>query len=138
MELNLHHAGMAVKNVHEASAFYVGMGYELMSQVIHDPIQTAYVQFLKLPEDQVYLELVAPDRADSKLSNALQEGGGLNHLCYSTEDIEAACEDMRTAGFFLISAPVGAVAFAGRRVAWFRGPNRLLVELVERGKEGEL
>lgn len=138
MKLNLHHTGTVVKNVHEASAFYIEMGYELMSQVIHDPVQTAYVQFLRLPDDQVYLELVSPDRADSKLSNALRQGSGLNHLCYSAEGIEAGCEYLRTAGFLLISAPVGAVAFAGRRVAWFRGPDRLLVELVERGREGEL
>jgi methylmalonyl-CoA/ethylmalonyl-CoA epimerase len=138
MKLNLHHTGMLVKDVRRSAPFYVEMGYELMSEVFHDPVQTAYVQFLRLPNDRVYLELVSPDRADSKLSNALEKGGGLNHLCYSTVDIEAACEYLRTTGFFPISAPIGAVAFGGRRVAWFRGPDRLLVELVESGGEGEL
>jgi methylmalonyl-CoA/ethylmalonyl-CoA epimerase len=138
MKLNLHHTGMLVKDVPEAAAFYAGAGYEVMTEVFHDPVQTAYVQFLRLAGDRVYLELVSPDRADSKLSNALEQGGGLNHLCYSTGDIEAACEFLRACGFFLISAPVPAVAFGGRRVAWFRGPGRLLMELVESGGEGEL
>jgi methylmalonyl-CoA/ethylmalonyl-CoA epimerase len=138
MKLNLHHSGLLVKDVRQAAARYVEMGYELKSPVVHDTVQTAYVQFLRLPGDQTYLELVSPDRADSKLSNALEKGGGLNHLCYSAVDIDAACEFLRTTGFFLISAPVAAVAFGGRRVAWFRGPDRLLVELVERGREDEL
>ena len=138
MKLNLHHVGMLVKKIPQSVAYYVQMGYELKSEIIHDPIQTAYVQFLKLPADRVYLELISPDRPDGRLSNALQKGGGLNHVCYATEDIEACCVWFRDTGFFPIAEPVAAVAFDGRRVAWFRGPDRLLVELVESGGEGAL
>jgi methylmalonyl-CoA/ethylmalonyl-CoA epimerase len=138
MKLNLHHVGLLVKRVPESVEFYVGMGYEIHSQIIHDPVQTAYVQFLKLPQERVYLELVSPDRPDSRLQNALQKGGGLNHMCYSTEDIESCCVWFRDTGFLPVAEPVAAVAFNGRRVAWFRGPDRLLVELVERGGEGTL
>lgn len=129
---------MLVKKISEAAEFYARMGYEVKSPIIHDPIQTAHVQFLKLVADQAYLELVSPDGPDGKLNTALQKGGGLNHICYATEDIQGCCEWFRETGFFWISEPVPAVAFQGRRVAWFRGPDRLQVELVESGREGEL
>jgi len=45
---------------------------------------------------------------------------------------------LRSGGFFLIAAPVPAVAFDGRRIAWLLGRDRSLVELVERGPEGSL
>uniref|UniRef100_Q01TN9 Methylmalonyl-CoA epimerase n=1 Tax=Solibacter usitatus (strain Ellin6076) TaxID=234267 RepID=Q01TN9_SOLUE len=138
MNLTLHHIGVLVKSIPESAAFYLQMGYELRSQIIHDPTQTAYVQFLKLPTDRSYLELISPDRPDGRLNNALQKGGGLNHVCYSTNDIDGCSAWLRDTGFFLIAEPVAAVAFDGRRVAWFRGRDRLLVELVEAGSEGAL
>jgi methylmalonyl-CoA/ethylmalonyl-CoA epimerase len=139
MRLSLHHVGLLVKKIPESAEFYIRMGYEIKSPLIHDPIQTAYVQFLKLPANSSYLELVSPDRPDSRLNNALQKGGGLNHVCYSTEDLEACCRWLRDdMGMFPVAEPVSAVAFDGRRVAWFRGPDRLLVEVVERGPAGTL
>jgi methylmalonyl-CoA/ethylmalonyl-CoA epimerase len=139
MKLTLHHVAVLVSDVRKAAAFYVErFGYEPKTDVIHDPTQSAYVQFFRLPTDRAYLELVSPDRSDSKLSNALKKGGGLNHVCYATDDIEGACSALRAAGAFLIARPVSAVAFKGRRIAWLMGPDRLLMELVERGVEGEL
>jgi methylmalonyl-CoA/ethylmalonyl-CoA epimerase len=136
--MNLHHAGVLVKDIAATRAFYLRMGYKQASEVIHDPLQTACVQFLGLPDDPVYLELVSPDGPGSKLNNALEKGfGGVHHLCYSTNDIHAASDSLRLKGFMLISPPTPAVAFHGRSVAWLRGPDRFLMELVERGGLGE-
>lgn len=33
---------------------------------------------------------------------------------------------------------VPAVSFKGCRIAWFKGNDRVVIELVERGKEGKL
>src|SRR5208283_373111 len=131
MSLSLHHIGVTVGDVSEAAARYCRLGYEPKTEIIHDPEQTVYAQFLKLPGDRAYLELVAPDREDSKLRGALRKGGGLNHVCFATEDIETACEQLCSQSFFLISSPVSAVAFHGRRIAWLMGPDRVLTELVE-------
>jgi methylmalonyl-CoA/ethylmalonyl-CoA epimerase len=136
--MNLHHAGVLVADISESAAIYLALGYQPRTAIVHDPIQTARVQFFSLPGDSAYLELVSPDGPESLLANALRKGGGLHHLCYMAVNIEAACESLRALGWFLISPPVPAVAFDGRRVAWLRGPDRLLTELVERGQEGEL
>ena len=139
MDLTLHHVGMLVGDISKAAGFYVQhIGYEKKSEVIHDPTQSAYVQFFRLPKEQTYLELVSPDGPESKLSNALKKGGGLNHVCFATVDIEASCTALRAAGAYLVAQPVSAVAFNGRRIAWIMGTDRLLMELVERGPEGEL
>ena len=139
IDLRLHHVGILVKDIPTAASDYCRrFGYERSTEVIHDPVQTAYVQFLKLPGESSYIEFVAPDRPESKLSNALSKGGGLNHLCYSTPDIEAACRQLRAEGLILLQAPVPAVAFSGRRIAWLMGRDAIPIELVERGKNGEL
>jgi methylmalonyl-CoA/ethylmalonyl-CoA epimerase len=137
--LNLHHIGIAVADIAQATETYVRtLGCEVKSQIIHDPVQTAYVQFLKLPGDSVYLEFVSPDGQGSKLAAAMKKGGGLNHLCYSVTDIEAACKHLRAQGLMQLQAPVPAVAFKGRQIAWLMGRDRVPVELVESGAPGEL
>lgn len=136
--LNLHHVGIVVKDIAAAADDYVRrLGCMVHTGIIHDPTQTAYVRFLSQPGDPVFLELVSPDRDDSKLSHALSKGGGLNHLCYAVDDIESACQELRRRGMYLVQPPVAAVAFPGRRVAWLVGRDRVPVELVERGPQGQ-
>src|ERR1700691_790199 len=105
----LHHVGILVKDIPEAAAAYISRyGYQIRSDIIHDPVQTAHVQFLQLAGDSSYLEFVAPDRPDSKLSNALKKGGGVNHVCYATTDIQLACRQLQESGMFMIQEPVAA------------------------------
>jgi methylmalonyl-CoA/ethylmalonyl-CoA epimerase len=137
-EFSLHHVGVAVADVNsEATRYVETFGYTRRTDVIHDAVQTAFVQFLSLEGSTTYLELVAPDGASSKLAGAISRGGGLNHLCYSAANLDAACFELRQKGLILLQAPVPAVAF-NRRVAWMVGKDKVLIELIERGSSNEL
>lgn len=133
MDLRLHHIGVAVKDIARATENHrFRLGCRPEGELFHDPIQTAFIQFLSVPGDPVLIELVSPDGPASKLSRAVKNNAGINHLCYSTDDIEAACEFLKGEGMVVIHEPVPAVAFAGRRVAWLMGEDWYLTELVER------
>jgi len=137
--LGVHHIGLVVPDIAKAAEIYTRRyGYELASEIILDRTQTAYVQFLRLPGDSVQLELVSPDSEHSKLSNSLRKGGGLNHVCYATGDIEAACRRLRAEQMILLRPPVDAAAFPGRRIAWLMGSDRTPIELVEHIHEAAL
>jgi len=134
----LHHVGVLVQDIAQATGHYVSrLGFEVSGPIIHDPAQTAFVRFLCQPGDSVFLELVSPDGPESKLANALRRGEGLNHLCYAVEDIESACRELRSRGMYLLQAPVFAAAFPGRKLAWLIGRDRVPIELVERGPDGQ-
>jgi methylmalonyl-CoA/ethylmalonyl-CoA epimerase len=138
-QLRLHHVGIVVADIAAEVARYIDrFGYELRSSVIHDPVQTAFVQFVSLPSDSVYLEFVSPDGSNSKLSNALNKGGGVNHICYSTPRIDEAVKHLWETGMFVLQDPVPAVAFRGRKIAWLMGSDSVPVELVERGPDNEI
>jgi len=138
MKLTLHHIGILVNDIaKQASVYQDRFGYEPVTGIINDPEQTAWVQFVGITEDNVYLEFVSPDSPESKLSNLLSKGGGLHHLCYATDTIEESCANLRNTGMTLIRPPVSATAFGGRRIAWLRGRDGVLIELVERGRQGE-
>lgn len=128
----LHHVGYAVKDIQVIADRYVScFGYDVMTPVIQDPLQTALVQFLRLPGDRVYLELVAPDGQNSFLGNTVRKGGGLHHLCYIADSLETTIVCLEERGLRVISPPKQAIAFAGRRICWMRGEDPLLIELVE-------
>jgi methylmalonyl-CoA/ethylmalonyl-CoA epimerase len=138
-DLRLHHIGVVVRGIEEFRAFYVDvLRYRERTPVIHDPIQTAFVQFLRIPGADHYLELVAPDSENSKLRTAARRGPALNHLCYSCDNITAMISFMKESGCLVIQDPVPAVAFDGRFIAWLMAPDGLLIEVVERGLEGSL
>jgi methylmalonyl-CoA/ethylmalonyl-CoA epimerase len=137
--LRLHHVGNAVSDLEAAAELYVRrFGYRILTGAIHDAGQTARVQFLRLEGDSVYFELVSPDRPESKLTNAVKRGGGLNHLCYTCGPMEAVIAALESTGMKLISGPRPGVAFGGRRICWLLGQEPLPIELVERRDDSDL
>jgi methylmalonyl-CoA/ethylmalonyl-CoA epimerase len=131
--MNLDHIGILVPDITKAVGGYVKkFGCVVESEIIHDPLQTANVQFLGNGAQGFRIELVSPDGPGSKLGNALKKGGGLNHLCYLSEDIERDCARFRDCGMLLLQVPVAAVAFPGRRIAWLMGRDGIPIELVEK------
>lgn len=130
---SLHHVGYAVKEIGAVAENYIfRFGYVAATGVIHDPLQTALVQFLKLAGDSAYLELVAPDNDASKLAASVARRGSLHHLCYACGPLEEVLPVLQASGMLLFSEPKVAVAFAGRRVCWLVGQDSILIELVER------
>jgi methylmalonyl-CoA/ethylmalonyl-CoA epimerase len=134
----LHHVGYVTGEIESVTNAYVSrFGYERSTGIIHDPAQTARVQFLKIPGEHTYLEFVAPDSPASKLS-AQAKRGGLNHLCYLVGSMEEAIVTLENTDMKLISDPKPAIAFAGRRICWLFGPDQLPIELVERRDADDL
>jgi methylmalonyl-CoA/ethylmalonyl-CoA epimerase len=131
--LRLHHVGYAVHEIEPVATNYVSRyGYQVVTPIIHDPQQTALVQFLQLNGDRNYLEFVSPDGPGSKLSGAVKRRGALNHLCYTSGPLESEIEHLEEHGMKLISTLDPGVAFAGRRICWLLGEDGVPIELVER------
>jgi methylmalonyl-CoA/ethylmalonyl-CoA epimerase len=133
--VTLHHIGHVVSSIEESIERYrVVLSASGASEIFEDPIQRSRVAFLDLPtEGLVQLELVQPAAADSPVAAFLARGGGLHHLCYEVDDLESQIRWMKSQRALLIRSPKPAVAFGGRRIAWMRTLDALLIEYLERG-----
>jgi methylmalonyl-CoA/ethylmalonyl-CoA epimerase len=134
-EYLLHHIGFVVASIPAAGqSFANSIGAEWDGQIIHDPLQSARVSFLRHgPPPSIAIELLEPDGPDSPLRRFLQHRhGGLHHLCYEVNSLEEQLKQSRSAGALIIKAPLPATAFAGRRIAWVFTPHKLLIEYLER------
>jgi methylmalonyl-CoA/ethylmalonyl-CoA epimerase len=135
--ITLHHVGHVVASIEDSIERYrIALGALSVSEVFEDPIQRARVAFLGLPtpglRHLVQFELVEPAAPDSPVARFLEKGGGLHHLCYEVDDLEAQIRWMKSQRALLIRSPKPAVAFAGRRIAWMRTADALLIEYLER------
>jgi methylmalonyl-CoA/ethylmalonyl-CoA epimerase len=130
----LHHVGFVVPSIADAvDRFIAGMGLRWDGQVFHDPVQTVRVTFLQHPAPEApQIELVEPASPQSRVAGFLKRGGGLHHLCYEVDSLDARIESALAAGAVLLLPPAQAVAFSGRRIAWMCTPDKLFVEYLER------
>jgi methylmalonyl-CoA/ethylmalonyl-CoA epimerase len=127
-----HHLGIAVADLPGAiPVFQALFGYQTVSGPFDDPVQKVSVCFLSRGSGDVDLELVAPLGAGSPIDRILRQGGGAYHVCYEVPDIRQAIAHLNANKCVTLSAPVQAVAFDRRMIAWLWTPTRQLIELVE-------
>ncbi len=132
----LHHIAFVVPSIPEAAE---GLARSLNGvwdeRIVHVPEQTVWVSFVRRPSpDEPWLELVQPVDTKSRVAAFLKRGGGLHHLCYEVEDLQAEVENARPLGSIVIQKPAPAAFFGGRRVAWAYTRDHLLLEFLERQK----
>ena len=131
---SFHHVGYVVRSITEIGEdFAHSLGATWDGAIIHDPLQEARVTFMRHGGPQSpAVELVEPAGENSPLHKFLGKGGGLHHICYEVDSLDAQLEQSRAAGCLVVKNPLPAVAFGGRRIAWVYTRHKLLVEYLER------
>lgn len=136
--VRLHHVGFVVSSIEDcAESFAASLGATWDGNIFADPIQKVRVTFFQAPNpSEPSVELVEPGAAESPVSRFLQQrGGGLHHLCYEVDDLEAHLKSCKATGVIVVRQPVPAVAFGGRRIAWGITKKKLLIEFLEKSVE---
>src|SRR5262245_12303902 len=131
-QLRMHHVGIVVTQIDGVGRSSAQqMGLRPLTQIYDDPVQKVKVQFWGSPTSGTCIELIEPSGPGSPVEAALAKGGGLNHICYEVDDLEAARADAVARGAVCVCPPVPAVAFGGRPIAFFFYRGLGLVELVQ-------
>ena len=124
----LDHIGVAVVSIDDALDVYRALGLE---EVHREEVPTQKVKTAFLPIGESRVELLEPTSEDSPVARFLsRRGGGVHHICFAVEDIEAALADLEKRGFRLLhSRPVAGAD--GKRVAFLHpdAGHGVLIEL---------
>ncbi len=130
--MRLHHIGFVVSDIENSvSGFIHSLGMSWDGAIYQDPKQKVRVTFLATGPGCAQIELVEPAGDKSPVAKFLSRGGGQHHLCYEVDDIEHALSVFKARKASIAQRPSPAVAFEGRRIAWFVTQERLVVELLE-------
>lgn len=126
----INHVAIVVADIDQALGFWRdALGLEL-DHVEDVPSQKAQVAFMPLGDSEV--ELVQPTDPNSGAGKFLAErGGGMHHLCFEVDDIDAKLEELKAKGVRLINET--ALELPGRRMAFIhpKSSGGVLVELYQ-------
>lgn len=127
------HLGVAVASIDEALGVYRALGLEVAHREI---VETQKVATAFLPVGDSRIELLEPTSPESPVAKFLaRRGGGIHHVCFAVDDIEAALAELSARGFRLIHRePVPGAD--GKRVAFLHpdAGNGVLIELSEEAR----
>jgi methylmalonyl-CoA/ethylmalonyl-CoA epimerase len=125
------HIAIVVRKIDSVRDMYINfLGFNPVTEVIHDPLQIVNVQFLENEKGE-RLELIEPSDPASPSMNALKKGGGVNHICYRCEDLDEIIEKANTLKIKMVAPPKPGAGHDERRVAFFVHPHLGLLEYVE-------
>lgn len=145
MAMRLNHIGLVVQNVMEIAEMLRTLGLRPLTNPEPDPVQRVTACFMgNQGAEEVHIELLEPTDTQSPIAKFLgKKGGGLHHLCFEVDDIDAATRDLEKKGFKVISDPVECIGYdrsfdigkdASTRIAFLMTSNKLLIELLQKGK----
>jgi methylmalonyl-CoA/ethylmalonyl-CoA epimerase len=121
--------GYVVADMTRGIRRFVAEGAEVVIEPTADPLQRVSCCLLRC-DGAVDIELVAPlVPGDSPVESRLRRGGGLDHICYATDDLASALEREESSGSLVVCPPVFAVTF-GRDIAFVQRRSGLVVEFM--------
>lgn len=132
-KFQMHHVGIAVKDLDKAIKVYTTLGYN-SSPIFSDALQGVRICLL-FKDDELMVELVTRlnDIESSPVDSILEKNGPTAyHTCYIVAKIEEAVNEMKEIGFIQVSRLSPAVAFENRRVTFMYNSDVGLIELVEK------
>jgi methylmalonyl-CoA/ethylmalonyl-CoA epimerase len=125
------HIGVAVEDLDAAVELYSGRFG--MAEQHRETVEQQGVEAVLLEIGEGHVELLKPLGPETAVGKFLaSRGPGLHHVAYQTDDIDAALEQVRSAGLALIDEEP-RIGIRGSRVAFVhpKATGGVLTELVE-------
>jgi len=130
------HIGITVKSVEKGIELWETVfGYKQMTEVVINTRQKVKVVFLR-KDNSIDIKLIEPVDDTSPIYSHAQKGGGLHHLCFRCEQIEAELARLKNTGMRIITAPEPGEAFENEKIAFVyaKGLNIELIDTLKRAK----
>jgi len=126
----INHVAIAVPDIDSSLTFWrdaMGLKVDHVEEV---PSQKSTVVFIPVGESEI--ELVKPTSGDTGVAKFIAEkGGGMHHLCFEVDDIDAMLAELKENGVRLINET--ALDLPGRKMAFVhpKSTGGVLVELYQ-------
>ena len=123
---SLGHVAFRVNDLDQSLRFYEKLGFPEFLRLTNDD-GTPWICYLKIT-DESYIELF-PGADGTTVPNTMRPG--LNHLCLTTEDMDATDAHLRSVGIPFESPRNPEPGIDGNRGAWIVDPDGNRIEIME-------
>lgn len=125
------HVGIAVRSIERSIArWQAAFGYGQATEIVVNTRQRVRVVFLERA-GSLPVKLVEPTGPDSPLHAFVQRGGGLHHLCFRAQSVDAEVARLVALGMRLVTEPEPGEAFEGEPIAFVYTGDGLSIELID-------
>jgi methylmalonyl-CoA/ethylmalonyl-CoA epimerase len=125
------HLGIVVQSLEEAiRQWELIFGYRKCSGIVINTRQKVRIVFLSKP-NSLTIKLIEPSEPASPVSAFARRGGGVHHICFKCNSINATITDFKSQGARLITPPQPGEAFNNHDIAFLLVPGNLNVELID-------
>ena len=142
MILEINHVGVSVIDLEKSISFYKNvMGMEIEYRAYHEGeavsrvvgVKGAILNICVVRKGLCRIELI--DYKNKKLTTNYksQNESGLVHICFSVKDIDREYERIKGLGYEFNSPPL-VTRKNGPKIAYFRGPDNVIIELYEKSR----
>jgi methylmalonyl-CoA/ethylmalonyl-CoA epimerase len=129
--MQIDHIAIAVRSVEAAADRLCALfGYARRTAAVTNTRQQVNVLFLS-KAGSLDLKLIEPSAADSPLVDFVRKGGGLHHICFRTDDVRVACDELAAKGARVIAHPAPGEAFDDHLIAFLYAGLGLNVEVID-------
>ncbi|MFO1305239.1 MAG: VOC family protein [Burkholderiales bacterium] len=129
------HIAVVVRSLEQAVPLWQrAFGYAPMTSPVVNARQRVRVVFLA-KEGSIVVKLVEPTDATSPVQAMAARGGGLHHLCFRCDSLDAELGRLQQEGIRLIAGPEPGEAFDNEPIAFVYAGQGLNVELVATDKK---
>jgi methylmalonyl-CoA/ethylmalonyl-CoA epimerase len=130
----LDHVGIAVRSIERSLEHWQSVfGYRQETQIVTNTRQKVRVVFLARP-GSLQVKLIEPTDPSSPIYAFSQRGGGLHHLCFRAESLDAELARLEALGLRVIAPPQPGEAFANEKIAFVYAGDGLNIELIDTAK----
>jgi methylmalonyl-CoA/ethylmalonyl-CoA epimerase len=127
----LDHVGIAVRSIERSIEQWVTVfGYEQATEIVTNTRQKVRVVFLAR-RGSLQVKLIEPTDATSPVHAFAQRGGGLHHLCFRCESLDAEVSRLEALGLRVITPPQPGEAFENEKIAFVYAGDGLNLELID-------
>jgi methylmalonyl-CoA/ethylmalonyl-CoA epimerase len=134
----LDHIGIAVRSIDRSiEHWHAVFGYEQMTEIVVNTRQKVRVVFLAR-RGSWPVKLIEPTDATSPIHSFAQRGGGLHHLCFRCESVDAEVARLEGLGLRVIAPPQPGEAFDDEKIAFVYAGDGLTIELIDTERRGGL
>jgi methylmalonyl-CoA/ethylmalonyl-CoA epimerase len=125
------HVGIAVRSI-EASIerWRTVFGYEQLTEIVTNTRQQVRVVFLA-KRGSLQVKLIEPTDPTSPVHALAERGGGLHHLCFRCESVDAEVVRLEALGLRVIAPPQPGEAFEDESIAFVYAGEGLSIELID-------
>ena len=132
------HIGIVVPRLEEGLDRWTRIfGYTQLTEPVVNARQGVRVVFLS-KQGSATVKLVEPTDEGSPVLRLAQRGGGLHHLCFRCDDLEAEIERLKGLGLQVLAEPQPGEAFEGEAIAFVFAKQGLNIELIGTDRKAKL